>query len=153
METVCPVRVEACKDVEGETVEAGFGWNILDCFNHIWEGCGEGCSLRFGIRDEIERPNSFGSVGRSLVFCNEMTKMGAIEREGIGCVLFVGGRKGSRVWWVIGREITLCEGCVGVISSDFNMVRTDCIMFEVNKVMRSAKISSHLCLLSDGGGF
>ena len=105
LETVCPVRVEACKDAEGETVEAGFGWKILDCFDHIWEGCGEGCSFSFGIRDEVERPSSFGIVGRSLAFFNEMSKMGVVEGEGIGYVLFVGGRKGSRVW-VIGREIS-----------------------------------------------
>ena len=152
METLCPVRVEACKDVEGETVEAGLGWDILDCFDQIWEGCREGCSFSFWIGDEVERPSGFGSVGRSLVFVNEMTKMGAVEGEGIDDVLLVSGGKAGRVW-VIGREITLCEGCVGVISSDFNMVGTDCIMFEVNEVMRTAEISSHLCLLSDGGGF
>ena len=152
METVCPVRVEACKDVEGETVEAGFGWNVLDCFDHVWEGSREGCSFILWIRDEVERPSGFGSVCRSLVLINEMTQMGAVEGEGIDDVLFVSGRKAIRVW-VIGGEITVCEGCVGVISSDFNMVRTDCIMFEVNEVMRSAKISSHLCLLSDGGCF
>ena len=45
------------------------------------------------------------------------------------------------------------EGCVGVISSDFNMVWTYGIVFEMNKVMRFAKICSHLCLLSDGSGF
>ena len=45
--------------------------------------------MRGRIRDEIERPSSFGSVVRRLVFCNEMTKMGAIEREGVGYVFFV----------------------------------------------------------------
>ena len=45
------------------------------------------------------------------------------------------------------------EGCVGVISSDFNMVWTYGIVFEMNKMMRFAKICSHLCLLSDGSGF
>ena len=37
-----------------------------------------------------------------------------------------------------------------VIGSDFNMVWTDGIVFEMNKMVRFAKICSHLCLLSDG---
>jgi len=79
LEAIRPVRVETRKNVKGKPVKAGFGRNILDCFNHIRESRGEGCSFRFRIRDEIERPSSFGSVGRSLVFCNEMTKVSAVE--------------------------------------------------------------------------
>ena len=108
LETVYPIGVHTSKDIESETLVTRFRRNILDSFNHTGKGCGEGGSFGGRVRDKIEWPSSFGSVGRCFMFCNELTKVSAVERECVCDVIFVRGGKCSRVG-VIRREITMGE--------------------------------------------
>ena len=66
IEAVCPIRMEAGKDVECESLIAKFGRNILDGFNHIWEVCREGGGVGGGVGGEIEGPCRFSFISGSL---------------------------------------------------------------------------------------
>ena len=66
IEAVCPIRMEAGKDIECESLIVKFGRNILDGFNHIWEVCREGGGVGGGVGGEVEGPCRFSFISGSL---------------------------------------------------------------------------------------
>ena len=72
IEAVCPIRMEAGKDVECEFLIARFGRDILDGFNHIWEVCREVGVVGGGIGGEVKGPCRFSCISGSLMFGDKM---------------------------------------------------------------------------------